>query len=131
MECISALIITSIVIVLMSLAMTSVRSLAKHSLSQDLDWQIFLKEMESDTHDFVLERVFTNDIELYEKTTKKHVTLKTRGRMYLSYAGGGYVPVFGYVNVTYCRRLDDRRVYIETERENGEKLSGILCFDTR
>lgn len=130
-ECISALIVTSIVVLLIGYAMTSVRTMVKRSLSNTVDWQICLQELESSNHHFVLQHANSKSIFLLEQTSGREFELRALDRLYLRASNGGYVPIFSGIKMdrTVFRQLDDQRVYIKVERDNGQELTGIACFE--
>lgn len=129
-ECVGALIITSLVIILAGLAMTNVRQLSRHSLAGSVDWIICLQELESANHHFELKKVERYQLVLRDQQQQRDYQLRIRDRLYLRAANGGYMPILSGVRGKYSsfRRIDQQRVYIEVERTNGRRDYGIACF---
>lgn len=130
-ECISALIVTSLVVVLVGYAMTGVRGLSRHALSNAVDWQICMQELESSEHRFALKKANSEGIFLKEQTSGRNFELRAADRLYLRAANGGYVPIFSGIKngKTIFHQLDKQRVYLKVERKNGQKLTGVVCFE--
>lgn len=130
-ECVGALLVTSLVVVLLSLTMTAVRTISQRSLDGAVDWLICLQELESPDHQFALERVTPTELQLKDQHQQRKYQLRIGDRLYLRAPNGGYMPIFSGIRGgrSFFRRLDSQRVYIEVERNNGQKMAGIICFE--
>lgn len=130
-ECIAALLVTSIVVVLTGYALTTVRTTSRESLAHATDWIICLQELESADHRFALQRVNRYQLELRDLNQQRDYELCIRDRLYLRTTSGGYMPVFSNIKAAQSSftRLDGQRVRIMVTRTNGQKLEGIVCFE--
>ncbi len=130
-ECIAALLVTSLVVVLTGYALTAVRTTSRLSLAQATDWVICLQELESADHHFALKWADRYQLELRDLNQHRNYELCLRDRLYLRSVNGGYMPVFSNIRVEQSgfKRLDSQRVYITVTRTNGQKLEGIVCFE--
>lgn len=130
-ECVAALLVTSLVVVLLGLSMTAVRTINRQSLGGAVDWFICLQELESPDHRFALERAKPSELQLRDQCQQRDYQLRIRDCLYLRTPNGGYMPIFSGVcgEQSFFRRLDSQRVYIEVERQNGQKMAGIICFE--
>lgn len=130
-ECVAALLVTTIVIILAGMTISSLRSVTRQSLDQPLDWIICLQELESPRHAYALVSVGDNTVVLRDQHTDRLYELCAQKRLYLrAQKDGGYMPVFSGIRdqKMVFRQLDQQRVYIKVERTNGEVLTGFLCF---
>lgn len=130
-ECIAALLITAVTLVLAGWGMTALSASERHSLDHPIDWYVFLKEMEADNHHFVLKRVSGREVQVYSPRTDLNYTLQGRNVLYLTAsARGGYLPLLDGIQgkAYHFTRLPGQRVLVEVTRENGEKLVGIMQF---
>ncbi|QZN93674.1 hypothetical protein KZE55_03765 [Limosilactobacillus panis] len=130
-ECVAALLVTTVVIVLAGMTINSLRSVTRQSLDQPIDWIICLQELESPRHAYALVNVESNAVVLRDQHTDRLYELCAQKRLYLrAKKDGGYMPVFSDIRdqKTVFKQLDQQRVYIKVERTNGEVLTGFLCF---
>lgn len=130
-ECVAALLVTAIVIVLAGFSLTALQTMGKRSLDRPVDWIICLQELESPNHRFALTDVQAHHLSLYDQKQQRHYELRASDRLYLRSAGdGGYMPIFSGIQEgkTCFKKLSDQRVQIEVKRENGQALTGILFF---
>ena len=113
-ECIGALLVTSLVVVLTGYALTAIRTTSRPSLDRATDWIICLQELESPDHRFALKRTERYQLELY-----------------LRAPNGGYMPIFSNIRgeQSAFKRLDSQRVHVTVVRTNGQKLEGVVCFE--
>lgn len=130
-ECVGALLVTSLVVILLSLAMTAVRTINRQSLGGAADWFICLQELESPDHRFILKRVKPAELQLKDQCQQRDYQLRIRDCLYLRTPNGGYMPIFSGIRGerSFFQRLDSQRVYVEVERQNGQKMAGIICFE--
>lgn len=129
-ECVAALAITALTLLLASWSMTALSSSNRHSLDGSVDWYVFLKEMEADNHHFVLEEVHLDNIRVKSRKNDLDYVLQWKpGVLYLKERDrGGYMPLFNGARKCAFKRLSGQRVLVEVTRENGERLSGALQF---
>ncbi|MGN1279628.1 MAG: competence type IV pilus minor pilin ComGF [Limosilactobacillus sp.] len=131
-ECVIALVITALTLLLAGWAMTALSASNRHSLDSSVDWYVFLKEMEADSHRFVLKRVDANRIRVnswQSGTDLDYVLQQQHGNLYLTTSSrGGYMPLFSGVKTCTFKRLSGHRVLVEVTRENGKKLAGVIQF---
>lgn len=129
-ECVVALLITALILLLAGWSMNALAVSNRHSLDSSVDWYVFLKEMEADSHHFVLKQVNSYEIRLNSRRSGLDYTLQERGNtLYLTaWHRGGYLPLFSGARTCVFRQLPGRRVLVEVTRENGEKLAGIIQF---
>lgn len=133
-ECIVALVITTMVTLLISLTTANLTRFNHRSLDPAIDWYVFLKEMESADHHFVLKEV--GSYHLIVKNINNGVDYELRGKdaFYLSAVDqGGYLPVFEGIRGDryHFKRLDKTRVQVVVQRKGGEELTGIINFYPR
>lgn len=130
-ECIMALLITAITLMLAGWGMTALTNSERHSLDHPVAWYVFLKEMEADSHHFVLRHVSGTAVRVYSPRTGLNYTLQGRRVMYLTAVErGGYLPLLDGIQGKAYRftQLPGQRVLVEVTRENGERLAGIIQF---
>ncbi|MFQ9705477.1 MAG: competence type IV pilus minor pilin ComGF [Limosilactobacillus pontis] len=130
-ECVIALAITTLTILLAGWGLTALSTSNRHSLDSSVDWYIFLQEMEADSHHFILRKVAGTELQVYSPRTGFVYTLQGRDVLYLKAWGrGGYLPLLEGIQGKTCRfkQLVGQRVRVEVVRENGEKLVGIIQF---
>lgn len=130
-ECVAALIVTSITLVLASWSLSALKDANQHSLDSSVDWYVFLKEMEADYHHFRLKNVAGTEVRVYSPRTGLDYVLQGRDALYLTaWNRGGYMRLFDNIQGKTCRfeRLPGQRVRVEVTRTNGEKLAGIIQF---
>lgn len=130
-ECVLALLITAMTLLLASWAMTALADNERHSLDHPIDWYVFMKEMEAANHHFVLKEVSEKRIRVYSPRTDLNYTLHGRNILHLTTVErGGYLPLLDGVRDREYRftRLPGQRVLVEVTRENGERLAGIIQF---
>lgn len=130
-ECIGALLVTSLVVVLTGYALTAVRTTSRPPLDRATDWIICLQELESPDHRFVLKRAERYQLELYDLNQRRIYELCLRDRLYLRAPNGGYMPIFSNIRgeQSAFKRLDSQRVHVTVVRTNGQKLEGVVCFE--
>lgn len=130
-ECIGALLVTSLVVVLTGYALTAVRTTSRTSLVHATDWIICLQELESADHRFALRRVDRYQLELRDLNQRRIYELCLRDRLYLRASSGGYMPVFSNIRgeQSAFKRLDNQRVHVTVVRTNGQRLEGVVCFE--
>ena len=129
-ECVAALAITALTLLLAGWLLTALSASNRHSLDYSVDWYVFLKEMESGSHYFVLQEVHVDNIRVHSpQTDLDYLLQKHNDNLYLtSWSRGGYMPLFSGVEACTFKQLPGRRVLVEVTRENGEKLAGVIQF---
>lgn len=130
-ECVCSLLITTIIILLVSFLMTDVKKLNLHNLDPELDWYLFLQEMEAPKHHFILLRVQKHHLYLKSEQSRLDYTLHGYTNLYLTGTStGGYLPLLDDVapDQFSFNQLDDRRVQVEVKRTNGKIQRGIIKF---
>lgn len=129
-ECVVALLITAMTLLLASWSMTALSASTRHSLDSSVDWYVFLKEMEADRHHFVLKEVTSHNIRINSyRSGLDYVLRKRQDTLYLTaWSRGGYMPLFSGAQTCTFKRLSGQRVLVEVTRENGKKLAGIIQF---
>ena len=130
-ECIGALLVTSLVVVLTGYALTAVRTTSRPPLDRATDWIICLQELESPDHRFALKRAERYQLELYDLNQRRIYELCLRDRLYLRAPNGCYMPIFSNIRgeQSAFKRLDSQRVHVTVVRTNGQKLEGVVCFE--
>lgn len=128
-ECIIALLVTGIVIAIVSMTLPTAQRATRRHLSNPLDFELCLAELEGDDHKFRLLQVNEHSCELLDTKTKKHFNLLGRGRVYLT-AAGGYMELLDDIQpgTLICRQLDHSRVAISVERSNGITQCAVVRF---
>ncbi len=129
-ECVAALAITALTLLLAGWSLTALSASNRHSLDYSVDWYVFLKEMEAGSHHFVLQEVHVDNIRVHSpQTDLDYLLQKHNDNLYLtSWSRGGYMPLFSGVEACTFKQLPGRRVLVEVTRENGEKLAGVIQF---
>lgn len=130
-ECICSLLVTTIVIFLVSFLMTDVKKLNTHSLDSEIDWYLFLQEMEAPKHHFILLHTQKHFLYLRSEQSRLNYTLRGYTGLYLTGTStGGYLPLLDNVapDQFSFNQLDDRRVQVEVKRTNGKVQRGIIKF---
>ncbi len=124
-ECVAALTITALTLLLASWSMTALSANNRHSLDSSVDWYVFLKEMEADNHHFILEQVHLDNIRVKSRKNDLDYVLQHKpGVLYLKErTRGGYMPLFSGARRCVFKRLSGQRVLVEVKRENGEHYS--------
>lgn len=130
-ECICALMVTTLVVLSISALMTTIRRVNRVDLNNSVDWYMFIQEMESSRHRFELRHVYRRSLLLYSQAARRDYELKGADSFYLTCRqDGGYLPLLDEVKAYDCKfkQLDDQRVLVEVERKNGQQLAGIIKF---
>lgn len=130
-ECICALLVTTMVVLSINLVMTSVRKVNTSDLTGAIDWYLFLQELEAPSHRFELVDAHGHTLEMYSQRMSCKYEIKGYDCLYLSSKdGGGYLPILdGVRSFEYnFTKIDDQRVQVEVERNNGKKQVGIIRF---
>ena len=130
-ECLIALIIMSLITLLLSLQIRVIKSTTTKSLERPLDWYICLTELESQDHQFMLEKVSNKKLQLTSRSSGLTYELYGTDRLYLSRANrGGYMLLFSDIKpgTVKFNELAGERVKIQAERKNGQKLIGVVKF---
>lgn len=129
-ECVVALLITALTLLLAGWSMNALAVSNRHSLDSSVDWYVFLKEMEADSHHFVLKQVNSHNIRVNScRSDLDYILQKKRDTLYLTaWSRGGYLPLFSGAKTCVFKRLPGQRVLVEVTRKNGEKLVGIIQF---
>lgn len=130
-ECVAALAITAIVIVLINYLLTGLRKANQRSLDPAVDWYVFLAEMEAPSHQFILKDVKQREMQVKSKQTGLTYELHGNDVLYLSVPyRGGYLPLFNDVRPGHYRfkRVGPNRALMEVERKNGQLLEEIVNF---
>lgn len=132
-ETICALLVSSLVVMTISIALASIKSANQRDLDPGLDWYLMLQELESADHQFEIISVSRWDLHLYSRVSHRRYVFKGTTKMYLTClqaGGGGYMPLIDGVKLREYsfKQLDSQRVLFRMERDNGQKLSGIIKF---
>lgn len=133
-ECVLALMITAVTLILVSWSLSALRQVNQHSLDDSVDWYVFLREMEADSHHFILKGVDGSEVRVHSPKTGMDYVLQGRDTLYLTaWQRGGYLPLLDNIKGKTCsfRQLAGQRVLIEVTRENGKKMAGIIQFYQR
>ncbi len=129
-ECICALLVTSLVVTMLSLLINTTRHSPLTRADQPLDWYLCLAELESPDHQFKITRVNHNEARLTSRLNHRQYFLRGRGKVYLTMANGdgGYLPLFDDLQVGSfsCRQLSDHQLELEIRRQNGHCERGIV-----
>lgn len=130
-ECVAAMAITAVTMLLVSFAITNLKQFNQRSLDSAVDWYVFLNELEMEEHHFIIDKVTKYHLFLKEGPNGEIYELQGRDVFYLSkFPGGGYLPLFEGIRGDhyYFRRLGKSRVLIAVQRTSGQELSGIVKF---
>ncbi len=130
-ESIAALVVTALVMVLINFSLTALGRVNQHSLNQTTDWYIFLHELESPRHHFVLKEVRRRELIVTSPVNNLQYQLHGRDAFYLTAVNrGGYLRLLDNIKGDRYsfRRLSGERVLVEVERTNGEQETGIVQF---
>ncbi|WP_267202484.1 type IV pilus minor pilin ComGF family protein [Limosilactobacillus kribbianus] len=131
-ESILALLVTALVMVLINFALFALQRINRPGLGQTADWYIFLREMESPDHHFILEEVDgQSELVVKEPSTGLKYQLQGRDTFYLTAVEhGGYLRVLDNIKGDQYSftQLPGARVLVEVERTNGEQNTGIIQF---
>lgn len=130
-ECVIAMIITTVTVLLISFSITHLTKSSQQTLDPALDWYVFLQEMESADHHFVLKEVGSYHLIVTSVRNGMDYELRGRDAFYLSMVNeGGYLPVFDGIRGDryHFKRLDRTRVTVTVQRKNGQLLEGVIKF---
>lgn len=134
-ECICALIVTSLVVIMMSFIMVMIRQSTVGQADQPLDWYLCLAELESPDHQFEITRVNNIEARLTSQLNNRQYLLRGREHLYLTMADrpGGFLPLFDDIKPAsfYCRRLNNHQLEVRIQRKNGQVERGIVRLNTR
>lgn len=132
-ECIGALMVTSIIVMILSFMMMALRRTPLQQADQPLDWYLCLAELESPDHQFTITRVNHNEARLTSRLNHQQYFLRGRDRIYLTMANGdgGYLPLFDDVKMGSfrCRQLNDHQLALQIRRTNGHLEHGIVRLE--
>lgn len=131
-ECILALLVTSMVVILIGLLLHSFEKSDHQSIDESAQWYLFLRELESPTHQFQLMRCSDHRLMLNSPVSVKYYQLNGKSsHLYLSLQenGGGYLPLLDHVRTFHAQQISDRQVEIEVETISGHKYDNIVLFD--
>ena len=93
-ECVAALAITALTLLLAGWSLTALSASNRHSLDCSVDWYVFLQEMEADSHHFILRNVGEDELQVFSPHTGLDYTLQGRDALYLkAWDRGGYLTI--------------------------------------
>lgn len=124
-----ALMISAIVVVLVAWLVGAVNQFNHRDLGMPTDWYLFVVELESsDRHFKLIKCQDTHHVILHGLTTGKDYELVADNpRIYLRLRhGGGYLPMLYQVQKAEFRQLDNQRLLMEVQRNNGQKQAAIV-----
>ncbi|GAA6112464.1 MAG: ComGF family competence protein [Apilactobacillus sp.] len=90
-----------------------------------IDYQLFLKEIESDKFNFVLKDVSSSEVYLYSKTNKKEYKLKqSKQSLILSGEKSGYLPMLDKIRSVFFSK-SGHHFAINVSFINGEQYTNV------
>lgn len=90
-----------------------------------IDYQLFLKEIESDKFDFAWRDVSNNEVYLYSQANKKEYKLKqNKQSLILSGEKNGYLPMLDKINNVFFSKSGDH-LKISITFLNGEQYTNV------
>lgn len=128
-ECALTLMIVAMVAISGNFAIRLFKTSEQRNYNDDLQWYIFLREMESQSHQFQVVEVGDKMLELYSPTSNKYYQLECKDdHIYLTLAkrGGGYLPLMEHVTKCQQKKVSDNRVAITITRDDGKTKTAIL-----
>lgn len=128
-ECLFTLVIMTLIVVLVSLQMTVIKS-STRQLDKPLDWYLCLTELESADHHFIIDQVSRRILYLVSEQSGLTYELRATDRLYLRSTRGGYLLLFNDAkpgSITF-KELPNSRVRIQGERKNGQEIQGVVKF---
>ncbi|WP_137597497.1 competence type IV pilus minor pilin ComGF [Paucilactobacillus kaifaensis] len=131
-ECILALLITSMVAMLIGLFLHSFQKNDHQTIDESAQWYLFLRELESPTHQFQLMSCSDHRLMLNSPISVKYYQLNGKStHLYLSLQenGGGYLPLLDRVKDFHAQQISDRQVELKVETLSGHKYDNIVIFN--
>lgn len=127
-ECLLALLVTSIVVALVSMTLPTAYRATHRQLGRPVDFALLLAELEDADHHFQMRAVNPHSLRVVDTHNHKEFTLKAAGRVYLTSSDGGYLELLDGIQPgsLQCQQLDQQRVFIGVRRDNGENEWGIV-----
>lgn len=121
------LLATSLVI---QLVIQTGQKIKPFNLSSNANWYLFVAELESPKHSFVLKEAGKQQLILENTNKQKHYYLLENKTIYLRGPKGGYLPLLTdyQPHSLNIRQLDHKRVEISAETEDGRQHSSKITF---
>lgn len=130
-ECILALLITSMVMLTIGWFLHSFEKSDHQSIDESAQWYLFLRELESPTHQFQLMGCGEHRIMLSSPVHVKYYNLDGNDdHIYLTLLehGGGYLPLLDHVQKFKTDQISDTQVEIKVETTSGHEYNDIVKF---
>jgi competence protein ComGF len=130
LECVVALLVTVMVAIVINFTLHSFQQ-QQPTKDATINWYLFLRELESPSHEFELVDCGKNTIKLHSKTRHKQFDLKHGNqKVYLTLIGngGGYLPLLDHVKKFQPRQISDQQVELSIELDDGRQYHGVVKF---
>lgn len=130
-ECILALLITSMTMVLCGILLHSFEKNDHQIIDESAQWHLFLRELESPTHEFQLMSCGNQRIMLNSPvSTKYYQLIGNDEHLYLTLLQdkGGYLPLFDHVKEFHTNQISSTQVEIKVVTLNGHHFSNVVKF---
>lgn len=123
--------IVALIAMLANLIVQVSRTSQKTTFNDDLQWYLFVRELESDTHQFELTHVGRYELMLRSRVSAKSYQLECKDdHMYLtlSHNGGGYLPLMTHVKMYHPEQLSRSQVQIAVVMDDGSQRIARVHF---
>ncbi|MGF7436613.1 competence type IV pilus minor pilin ComGF [Lentilactobacillus senioris] len=108
----------------------AMQNLINQTHSYQLDYQLFLRTIESNDFKFKLVDINPNTIYFYSpKTRKKYRLTKYNDTLRLQGLTKGHIPVLEHVKEASWKSQSTTQILIKGEFDNGEKFSSVSIFN--
>lgn len=131
-ECILALLVTSMVVFLIGLFLHSFEKSDHQTIDESAQWYLFLRELESPAHQFQLMNCSDHRLMLNSPVSVKYYQLNGKSsHLYLSLQenGGGYLPLLDHVKVFHAQQISDQQVKFKVETTSGHKYDNTVTLN--
>ncbi|KRM09262.1 ComGF family competence protein [Paucilactobacillus suebicus] len=126
-ECALALMVTSMAVLLINFTIVNFNSVEKINYNDDIQWYIFMRELESNEHKFELKDCTSTKLIMISQVTHKLYRLECKdGHLYLTTDDGGYLPLMEHVNSYTLKKANESQVSITVKMHNNIERSGFV-----
>ena len=129
-ECIFALMVMAMTILLIQLVLPSALHLQDDSLKNNTDWYLFIERLEDPRCHFQISKVKSNQLIIIDRNNEEYQIESGKHAVFLRSVHGGYLPILTNYrpgSIKY-HQLTSRNVYVTAKMLDGEEKDAIVSF---
>ncbi len=129
-ECIFALMVMAMTILLVQLVLPSALYLQNDSLKNNTDWYLFIERLEDPRCHFKISKVKSNQLILSDCDNEEYQIESGKHSVFLRTVHGGYLPILTNYRPGSLKyhQLNNRNVYVTAKMLDGEEKDAIVSF---